>query len=149
MWNPDSWTADAWSQYLQSNWYVIAAAIVIIIVVIKVVKTVLKWLLVAVVVVGLALYSGYNLDDLAKIKDQATLAYKDQLIKAMAGEADEAEYKDNADGSYTIKTPSLELSGFPNSGEIQVKIGGVSIGNWKLEGEVRDFVIAARNAARQ
>jgi hypothetical protein len=149
MWSPDSWTADAWSQYLASNWYIIAAAILVIIIVIKAVKTVLKWLLVAVVVIGLVLYSGYNLDDLAQIKDQATLAYKDQLIKTMAGEAADAKYQDNPDGSYTIKTPSLELSGFPNTGEIQVKLGGVSIGTWKLEGEVRDFVIAARNAARQ
>lgn len=148
MWNPETWTAEALTQYFQENWFIIVAAIVIIIIVIKVVKTVLKWLLIAVVAIGLIVYSGYNIDDLTKVTNQAAAIAKDEVIKVMAGEAEQAEYIDNADGSYTVKTPSLELSGFPNSGEVKVKLGSVPMGTWKLEGEVREFVVKARAAAR-
>jgi len=148
MWNPETWTADAWTQFFQEHWFVIVAAIVVILLVVKLVKTVIKWLLIAAIVVGVVFYSGYNLDDLTTAASQASAVAKDQVIKALAGEAKDAEYTDNADGSYTIKTPSLELSGFPNSGEIAVKMGGVSVGTWKLEGEIREFVIQARAAAR-
>jgi len=148
MWNPETWTTEAWTTFLQEHWFVIVAALVIILLVVKLVKTVLKWLLVAVIVVGVVFYSGYSLDDLTTAASQASAVAKDEVIKAMAGEAEKAEYTDNADGSYTIKTPSLELTGFPNSGEIKVKLSGVPLGTWKLEGEVRDFVNQARAASR-
>lgn len=149
MWNPETWTAEAWTQFLQEHWYIIVAALVIILLVVKLVKTVLKWLLVAVIVVGVVFYSGYSLDDLTTAASQASAVAKDEVIKAIAGEADKAQYETNEDGSYTIKTPSLELSGFPNSDEVKVKLGGVPLGTWKLDGEVRDFVNEARAAARQ
>ena len=148
MWNPETWTTEALTQFLEQHWFVIVAAIIVIIIVIKVVKTVLKWLVIAAIALGLIVYSGYNIDDLTKVTNQAAAIAKDEVFKAMAGEAEQAEYTDHPDGSYTVKTPSLELSGFPNSGEVKVKLGGVTIGTWKLEGEIRDFVVKARAAAR-
>jgi len=139
---------DAWLTFLQDNWIVIAVAIVAILLVMKLVKTVLKWVLVAAIVIGIATYGGFSIDDIKEAGAKVTDEAKDQAIKAMAGEANEATYTANDDGSYTIKTKNLELNGVPNSGEVSVKFRGISLGTWDLQGEVRDFVVKARTAAK-
>ncbi|MFC4597059.1 hypothetical protein [Cohnella hongkongensis] len=139
---------DAWLTFVQENWIVIAVAIAAILIVIKVVKTVLKWVLVAAIVIGIVTYGGFTIDDIKEVGTKVTEEAKDQAIKAMAGEASEADYTVNEDGTYTIKTENLELTGVPNSGEVSVKFRGISLGTWQMEGEVRDFVTKARAAAK-
>jgi len=139
---------DAWLTFLQDNWIVIAAAIVAILIVMKLVKTVLKWVLVAAIVIGIVTYGGFTIDDIKEVGTKVSDEAKDQAIKAMAGEASEADYTANEDGSYTIKTENLELTGVPNSGEVSVKFRAISLGTWKMEGEVREFVRKARAAAK-
>lgn len=139
---------DAWSQFLQDNWIIVAAAALVIIVIMKVVKTVMKWVLVAAIVIGIAVYGGYSVDDLKEVGTKVTDELKDQAIKTMAGEAKEAKYVDNADGSYTIKTTNLELHGVKNTGKVSVSLRGVSLGTWDMEGKVREFVVQARDAAK-
>lgn len=146
--NPESWTQDAWMQFLQDNWLILAVAVVAIFVIVKLVKTVVKWLLVAGILIAIFVYGGYSIDDLSTIGSKIQSEARDQAIKAMTGEISQAEYKDNGDGSYTIKTPTLELSGVPNSGEVSVKYQGVSLGTWKMEGAVRELVVQAREAAK-
>ncbi|MFB9273487.1 hypothetical protein [Cohnella cellulosilytica] len=139
---------DVWLTFLQDNWIVIAVAILAILLVLKLVKTVLKWVLVAAIVIGIVTYSGITIDDIKEVGSKVSEEAKDQAIKAMAGEASAAVYTANADGSYTITTENLELAGVPNSGEVGVKFRGISLGTWKMEGEVRDFVVKARAAAK-
>ncbi|MFC5405620.1 hypothetical protein [Cohnella soli] len=147
-----NYDTDTWVQFAQDHWVVIVVAIVAILIIVKLVKTVVKWLLVAAIIVGVCVYSGYTIDDIqkevTKIGDKVTSEIKDQAIKAMAGEASEATYVKNADGSYSIKSTNLELSGVPNSGEVSVKFHGQSLGTWKMEGAVREFVVQARNGAK-
>jgi len=139
---------DAWLTFLQDNWIVIAIAIIVILIVLKVVKTVLKWVLVAAIVIGIVTYGGYSIEDIKEVGSKVSEEAKDQAIKAMAGDASKAVYKTNADGSYTITTDTLELTGVPNSGEVTVKLKGISLGTWKMEGEVREFVKNARAASK-
>lgn len=143
-----SFDSEAWGQFVQDHWIVVAAALLAIIVVMKVVKTVMKWVLVAAIVIGFAVYGGYSIDDLKEVGSKVTDELKNQAIKTMAGEASEAKYVDNADGSYTITTTNLELNGEPNSGNVSVKLRGVSLGTWDMEGQVRDFVVKARDTAK-
>ena len=58
-------------------------------------------------------------DELGTIGEKVTDEVKDQAIKAMAGEASEATYTDNEDGTYSIKSTNIELTGIPNSGEVR------------------------------
>ncbi|TVX98730.1 hypothetical protein [Cohnella terricola] len=139
---------DTWLTFAQDNWIVIVVAIAAILIVMKVVKTVLKWVLVAAIVIGIVTYGGLTIDDIKEVGTKVSEEAKDQAIKAMAGEASDATYTMNADGSYTITTKNLELNGVPNSGEVSVKLKGISLGTWKMEGEVRDFVSKARAAAK-
>lgn len=154
-----NFNTDAWMQFLQDHWVVVAIAILAIIVIMKVVKTVLKWILVIAIIIGIATYGGYSIDDmkdignkvsdeLGTIGDKVSAELKDQAIKAMAGEASEATYTDNEDGSYSIKSTNIELTGIPNSGEVTVKFHGQSLGSWKMEGAVRDYVVQARASAK-
>jgi hypothetical protein len=139
---------DVWIQFLKDHWVVVAIAIVAIFVVLRLMKTVLKWVLVAAIIMGIVTYGGYSIDDLSAIGTKVTEEAKDQAIKAMAGEASDAKYVNNADGSYSITTKNLELNGVPNSGEVTVKLKGISLGTWKMEGAVRDFVVKARASAK-
>ncbi|BBI35123.1 hypothetical protein [Cohnella abietis] len=138
---------DLWVQFLKDNWLIVVAAIVAIFVIMKLVKTVIKWILIAAIIIGIVTYGGYSIDDIEKIGSKVTSEAKDQAIKAMAGEASKATYVNNKDGSYSITTTNLELNGIPNSGEVTVKLKGVSLGTWKMEGAVRDFVVKARASA--
>ncbi|WP_254450476.1 hypothetical protein [Cohnella herbarum] len=146
--NGMNFDTDAWLQFAQDNWIIIVVAIVAIFIIMKVVKTVMKWILVAAIVIGIATYGGYSIEDIKDVGSKVTEEAKDQAIKAMAGEAGDATYVDNADGTYSITTTNLELVGVPNSGEVTVKLRGISLGTWKLEGAVREFVVKARAAAK-
>lgn len=87
-------------------------------------------------------------DELGAIGSKVTEELKEQAFKAMAGEASEATYVDNEDGSYSIKSTSIELTGIPNSGEVTVKFHGQSLGTLKMEDAVREFVVQARASAK-
>jgi hypothetical protein len=139
---------DVWIQFLKDHWVVVAIAIVAIFVVMRLMKTVLKWVLVAAIIIGIVTYGGYSIDDLSAMGTKVTEEAKDQAIKTMAGEASDAKYVNNADGSYSITTKNLELNGVPNSGEVTVKLKGIPLGTWKMEGAVRDFVAKARASAK-
>jgi hypothetical protein len=139
---------DVWIQFLKDHWVVVAIAIVAIFVVMRLMKTVLKWVLVAAIIIGIVTYGGYSIDDLSAMGTKVTEEAKDQAIKTMAGEASDAKYVNNADGSYSITTKNLELNGVPNSGEVTVKLKGIPLGTWKMEGAVRDFVVKARASAK-
>lgn len=147
-----SFDAEGWKQFLTDHWILIAVAALALIIILNVVKTMLKWVLALVVVAGVFIYGGYTVSDLKEIGGQvvetATGAVKDEAAKAMADEARKATYTLNPDGTYLVKSPNLELSGTPNSGEVAVKFRGVSLGTWKMEGAVRDFVTTALQASK-
>jgi nitrogen regulatory protein PII-like uncharacterized protein len=148
MFNPEAWTSEAWLQFAQDHWVIIAAALVAIFIIVKLVKTVLKWVLVAAVIFGIVAYGGYSIDDLKALGTKVETEAKDQAIKAMAGEASQAEYTDNQDGTYSITTPNLEISGVPNTGVVSVKYKGISLGKWKVEGAVRTLIEQSRATAK-
>ncbi|SFA95737.1 hypothetical protein SAMN05216312_102497 [Cohnella sp. OV330] len=147
-----SFEPEAWKQFVTDHWVLILIAVVALLVILNVVKTVLKWVLAAAIVVGVVVYGGYTVSDLKEIGGQvvetATSAVKDEASKAMAEEAKKATYTLNPDGTYLVKSPNLELTGTPNSGEVDVKFRSVSLGTWKMEGPVRDFVTTALQASK-
>ena len=147
-----SFEPEAWKQFATDHWILIVIAVVALFVILNVVKTVLKWVLAIAIIAGVVIYGGYSISDLKEIGGQvvetATAAVKDEASKAMAEEAKKATYTLNPDGTYLVKSPNLELSGKPNSGEVDVKFRGVSLGTWKMEGAVRDFVTTALQASK-
>ncbi|MCC3374667.1 hypothetical protein [Cohnella sp. REN36] len=143
---------EAWKQFAIDHWVVIVIAVIALFIVLNVVKTVLKWVLVAAIVIGVFVYGGVTVNDLKEVGtqaiDKAKGAIEDEAAKAMAKEAEEATYTLNDDQTFTVKTPNLELHGVPNSGEVEVKFRGASLGTWKMEGAVRKLVEAARQSSK-
>ena len=143
---------ETWKQYLTDYWYVPAIALAALLIVIRIVKTMVKWALVAVILIGTLLYSGYTLDDLSvdnlkSIGAQALDSLKQEAVAAMAGEASEATYTDNGDGTFTVKTASLELTGKPGEGEVSVKFNGAPLGTWKIDDAIASLIEQAKAAA--
>ncbi|UUZ84001.1 hypothetical protein LJK88_09690 [Paenibacillus sp. P26] len=115
---------EAWSAFLADRWYILLIALVVLFLVIKIVKTVVKWIIVLAVLAGLFFYGASYKDQLmnlgttvgAKVAEEA----KTQAFKAISEEAKEAQYKQNPDGSYTVSTKSVKLTGKPGSNDVQV-----------------------------
>ena len=134
-----SYDVDTWLAFLEEKWYVILIALIVIMLIIRVMKTMVKWAIILVVAVGVIIYSGYTLDDVkslstslmssgfeelkeigAKVADSA----KEEALNAMIGEATSATYTTNTDGTFTVKTSSITLTGQPGSDEVSISVKG-------------------------
>jgi hypothetical protein len=140
---------ETWRTFFEDNWLILALALVALFVIIGIVRTVVKWALVAIVVIGVIAYSGYTLDDVkskvTSISGKVAESVKQEAISAMAGEASEATYTKNSDGSFTVKTDNLELTGKPNADEVEVKFRGTKIGRWKIDDTIRTLIDTAKS----
>ncbi|MBD3920183.1 hypothetical protein H8B09_15565 [Paenibacillus sp. PR3] len=136
---------ETWKTFFEDNWLVLALALVALFVIIGIVRTVVKWALVAIVVIGVIAYSGYSLEDVKSLGDKVADSVKQEAITAMAGEASEATYTKNSDGSFTVKTDNLELTGKPNADEVEVKFRGTKIGSWKIDDTIRTLINTAKS----
>lgn len=139
-----SYDMETWTTFLKDNWMVIAIALVVLFLVIRIVKTVVKWAVVAVVVIGLILYSGYSLDDVKEIGAKVMDNVKEEALNAMVGDAKDAEYTINDDGTYTVKTNSIELKGEVGASEVKVSLHGAPFITLQLEGVIQTFIDQAK-----
>jgi len=119
-----------WSSFVQDKWVLIVVAIVILFLVMKVVKTFIKWVIVL-VIIGFILYYGSHYTDKlslgnikAAIGNTVLDKAKQELASMIAGDVKNAKYSQNADGSFTVKTSQLSLSGQPDSAKLNVKFMG-------------------------
>ncbi|WP_232277386.1 ATPase [Paenibacillus sp. 481] len=139
---------EMWFEYLKENWLFFLIALIVLFVVVSFVKTMIKWALVVVIIAAVAVYGGFTWDDVNQVvttvKDETVQKLKEQAIQAMVEEAEKAKFTANENGTYTISTSSLELTGKPNSGKVGVTFGGVSLGEWELNEAVREFIQTAK-----
>lgn len=154
---------ETWKQFLSDRWYVLAIALVVLLLIVKIVKTVVKWLLVAVVVIGVLLYSGYSLEDLRvdKLKElgeqireqaeqitgQAAATLKREVVEAMAGEASNAIYTAGEDGTFTVRSDSLVITGKIGGSEVSVSYLGAPLGRVKVDETIASFIDRAKSAS--
>lgn len=137
-----------WTEFLQENWLVIVVALVILFLVLNFVKTLVKWALVLVIAAFIIIYSGITLKDIGDavttVKDQAVSISQSEAMNMMKNEAKEAKFTKNADGSFTIKTPNLEVNGTPGSDKVKVMFRGVSLGEWSVNSTLESFIQEAK-----
>lgn len=138
-----SYDAETWTTFLKDNWLVLLIALVVLLLVIRIVKTVVKWAIVAAVVIGLVFYSGYTLDDVKDIGTKVMDGAKQEAI-AMLGKAQDAEYTVNDDGTYTVKSESIELKGEVGKSEVQVSLYGAPYITLELDGVIQTFIDQAK-----
>lgn len=138
-----------WIEFLKQNWLVIAIALIILFIVLNVVKTVIKWALAVLIIVGLLVYSGISLDKIGEVvttvKEETVDTIKKEALNMMMKEAKEAKYTSNGEGTYSIKAPNLELKGSDGSEEVEVTFRGVSVGKWDINDTIQSFIDDAKS----
>ncbi|MGG4091839.1 hypothetical protein [Paenibacillus lautus] len=138
-----------WIEFLKQNWLVIAIALIILFIVLNVVRTVIKWALAVLIIVGLLVYSGISLDKIGEVvttvKEETVDTIKKEALNMMMKEAKEAKYTLNGDGTYSIKAPNLELKGSDGSEEVEVTFRGVSVGKWDINDTIQSFIDDAKS----
>lgn len=139
---------EALFEFIKQNWLIFLIALIVLFVIVSFVKTMVKWAFVLVIVAAIAVYSGITWNDIDKavttVKDETVQQMKDQAMEAMVSEAKKATYEKSADGSFTIKSPNLELKGKLDSKKVQVSFRGVSLGEWDVNGTIQKFVDEAK-----
>lgn len=138
-----------WIEFLKQNWLVIAIALIVLFIVLNVVRTVIKWALAVLIIVGLLVYSGISLDKIGEVvttvKEETVDTIKKEALNMMMKEAKEAKYTSNEDGTYSIKAPNLELKGSTGSEEVEVTFRGVSVGKWDINDTIQSFIDDAKS----
>jgi hypothetical protein len=140
---------ETWKVFFEEHWIMLVIAIIILLFIIGIVKTVLKWALVAAIIVGILLYSGYSLKDLSldnlkSIGTQVADSVKKEAVTAMAGEAKDAVYTQNEDGTFTVKSDHLTLSGKVGDNEVAVSFRDTPLGKWKVDETIQMFIAQAK-----
>lgn len=138
-----------WIEFLKQNWLVIAIALIVLFIVLNVVRTVIKWALAVLIIVGLLVYSGISLDKIGEVvttvKEETVDTIKKEALNMMMKEAKEAKYTSNEDGTYSIKAPNLELKGSAGSEAVEVTFRGVSVGKWDINDTIQSFIDDAKS----
>lgn len=117
---------DQWLQFAQEQWYVLVLGLIAVAVIIKVIKAVVKWVLIIAVIVGIGYYGLNYTDKIKEVGSQVMDYAKEQAFEAMAGEAENAEYTMEPDGSYTIRSTNLTLRGEADSDKVEISFKGQS-----------------------
>ncbi|NBD26218.1 hypothetical protein [Paenibacillus glycinis] len=139
-----NYDTDTWVQFFKDNWLFLVIALVVLFIVVRIVKTVVKWLIVVAILAGVVIYSGYSLEDVKSIGTKVADSVKQEAISAMAGEAQDATFTNNGDGTFTVKTKNLELNGTPGDGEVKVSFRGASLGTWKIDATIQALIDQAK-----
>lgn len=139
-----SYDTETWTTFFQDNWLVLVIALIVLLLVIRIVKTVVKWAIVAVLVIGVVLYSGYSLDDVKEIGTKFADNVKHEALNVMVGDAKEAEYSVNEDGTYVVKSNNVELKGEVGSSEVKVSLHGAPYITFQVDGVIQDFIDQAK-----
>lgn len=127
----------------------IVIALVVLFAVINLVKTVLKWAIVIVIVVGLFIYGGVTMDQIGnavnKVADGTVSTLKSEAQEVMLKEAQDAKYTSGEDGTFTITTPNIEMKGKTGEDKVEVTFRGVSLGKWSVTDTTKTFIEEAKN----
>ncbi|HEY2492854.1 MAG TPA: hypothetical protein VGI33_08085 [Paenibacillus sp.] len=139
-----------WMDFLKQNWLIIIIALVVLFVVLNVVKTMVKWALVIIIVVGLLVYSGVSLDQIsnsvASVTDATVDTVKKEAMNAMIKEAQDAIYTTSSDGTFAVTTPNLLLEGQAGKDKVKVTFRGVNLGEWQVTDTIKTFITDAKKS---
>lgn len=154
-----SYDWDTWLTFIQEKWYVLVIGLIIVLVVINVVKTVAKWGLILLIVLGLIMYSGYSLEDVKQIGTELVTSgieelkeigskvadnVKQDALDAMVEEAKTATYEAGEGGAFTITTTSLVVKGQSGSDEVSISVKGAPAFKVKSNEVIADFIAQAQ-----
>lgn len=139
-----SYDLDTWTTFFQNNWLILVIALIVLFLIVRIVKTVVKWAIVAVIIIGLIIYSGYSLDDVKELGSKVVESVKQEAVSAMTGEVQDAVYTANSDGTYKVTTTNIELTGKLGSNEVKVSLRGTPAFTMQLDETIQTFIDQAK-----
>lgn len=135
--------------FLQERWYVLVIGLVLLFITFKVIKTVLKWIIflaiVGVIVIYALNYRGELENWTSSIHSRITSEVKQQAVQAMRHEAQDARYKANADGSFSVTTKNLQVEVLAGSMNAEVTYMGQTF-SIPIDSVVQGFIDHASGA---
>lgn len=142
---------DQLQAFVQDQWLLLAIVLVVFILVVKLVKTAVKWAIILVILAGVVVYGANYKDTLTNIKNAVVETagsaiadtIKDQAANAIRDEAKEAKFTNNPDGSFTIKSKTIQVDGKPGGDTVKVTIAGQTF-SMKAVDAVKTFIDTAK-----
>lgn len=137
--------------FLQEQWMVILGAVVVLVLVVKLVKAAIKWAIILAIAAAVIVYGANYKDTLTSIKDAVVESagsaiaetVKAKAAEAIQSEAKEAKFTQNDDGTFTIRTKTIQMDGTPGSDKVTVTVAGQSF-EMSLVGAVESFINQAK-----
>lgn len=108
------------------QWWVIILAIVVIYLVSKIAKSFVKW---AVIIAVLLFFLNYGTNYqafVADVKGKVWSVAEDFAYKKMTQNTEQATYELNPDGTFTVKTEGVRISGAASSEKLKVTYKGIT-----------------------
>jgi len=139
-----SYDTEIWTTFFKDNWLVLVIALVVLLLIIRIVKTMVKWAIVAALVIGLVLYSGFTLDQVKNIGSNVMDNVKEEALNLMVGDGKDADYVLKEDGTYTVKTNSVELKGEVGAAEVKLSLHGSPYVTVQINGVIQTFIDQAK-----
>ncbi|WP_274363898.1 hypothetical protein [Paenibacillus thermotolerans] len=137
---------EQWLSFIQERWFVIIAAAVALLLIINLVKTVVKWVLVVAIVAAVLVYGANYKDELTAMSDQVLAEAKEQALQAIVGQAFNATYEANGDGTFVVYTDSVRVEGKEGDNEVTLFWKGVKIGTFPLDNAIKAFIQEAKDS---
>lgn len=127
--------------FVQDKWFIILAAAIALFIVIKVLKTVVKWIIVLAILAGLIVYGANYTDQLKEVSGKVIEYAKEEAFNALLGDVDNAQYDEQSDGTFTIKSSNdhITLSGSKGSDEVEISYRGQSF-TFQLGDTLQSFI---------
>ena len=133
--------------FLQDKWFVVLIALIALFVIIKIVNTVLKWILVLAIVIGLVAYGANYTGTIKDISGQIMNYTLDEVTKMVLGSSEAGEYREQEDGTFTIESSLFTIHGKKGSNEITVEFRGQTF-TVKLNNPLQKYIEEVRTGAR-
>jgi hypothetical protein len=130
--------------FVQDRWLLIAGALIVMFIVIKIVKTIMKWVIVIGLAAALLFYGANYVGELKELSSKVIDYSKEEAIKALVGQAKEAEYTESPDGTYKVSARHIELTGQIGSDEAKINFYGQTF-DIKLDETLRAIVEQLKN----
>lgn len=136
--------SEQWLLFVQEKWWILAIAAVALIVIVSVVKTVIKWVAVIAIIVGVLLYGSTYKDELTAMSGRMLAEAKDLAYQAILEQALNATYESHEDGTYTVYTDSVRVEGEEGSNEITLYWKDMKVGTFQIDDTIRAFMEQAK-----
>lgn len=126
--------------FIENNMVALAIAVIFIWIAIVVIKSVLRWVLTAVIVLGVIYMASQYIAPLGNITQATVEATKAEFLNTVEESPEDVEFKENNKGQFIITYEDITLAGNRNSNKAQLRLKDKALLTLDVEGVLKQFV---------